>query len=72
MTGSTGVKILKRLGYGLFFMVALVFWTVVGFPDEELTAATKVHLSNRLGVPVHIREVSLTETQFHLAPFMCV
>ena len=55
-----GMKLLKSAGYGAFFVFALVFWTLVGFPDEELTDATRVHLTNMFGVPVQIERVSLT------------
>ena len=72
--GRTG----KVLGYTGFFIVALVFFLVLTFPDAKLRGFLSTHASNMLGAPVAIEEgglsglgsIDLSGIQIRLGPIV--
>ena len=53
-------KVLKGLGYSVFFVTALLFFFVATFPDEAAKDWAQVQGSNFLGSPVQIDKAELT------------
>jgi hypothetical protein len=52
--------VLKFLGYSAFFFVAVLVFTIAGFPDEQLRETAQSHLTTALGVPVQVEKAALT------------